>query len=209
MPRYRALVSTYASTELPKDWCTNTIYFDDGGVGTNAQNLATDIANLFATFRVLPATFNRVKCRLYDMSEPAPREIQAEATVVAATGGEIPGPREVALCLSYHAAVNKPRHRGRMYIGPIPFGQMSQRPLAGLIASLRDTLSTGLENIGGVDVDWCVFSRADSLAAGWSEALGGAPVFRPVKGGWVDDEWDTQRSRGLRLTARNVFTSDE
>jgi hypothetical protein len=33
-------------------------------------------------------------------------------------------------------------------------------------------------------------------------------VFEQVKGGWIDDEWDTVRSRGLRAIGRNAWTMD-
>jgi len=201
MPRYRALVSTYKSTEQAIDRITNTLYFDDQGFQTNALNLATDIANLFATYRSLPTGFNRVNCRMYDMAEPTPREIQGEFTNTTPTQSASPvAPREVALCLSYHSDRNLPRKRGRIYVGPWATGFMSERPQAASITSLQD-LRTGLANIGGTDVQWCIYSPTRSLP-------GQTPVFEQVKGGWIDDEWDTVRSRGLRAIGRNAWTME-
>jgi hypothetical protein len=204
MPRYRALVSTYKDTETPKDYITNTIYFDDQRVGTDAGNLAQDIATAFATWRVPPAGFNRVTVKMYDMAEPQPREIQAQRTVNMSPGPTASGPREVALCLSFHGERNLPRQRGRIYLGP--FQSTPERPpyIPEALA-----LAESLKGIGGLDVDWCVFSPTESKLQGWTDAAGGTPKFHAIKGGWCDNEWDTQRSRGLRATTRNTFTANE
>jgi len=184
------------------DKITNTVYFDDRGtVGTNPQNLATDIANLFATYRALPVGWDRVNVRLYDMAEPKPREIQGEFTNTTPTlGSTASGPREVALCLSFYAERNLPRNRGRIYIGPWNAGAMLERPTASLISSLN-SLRTGLANIGGTDVQWCVYSPSGTLP-------GATPAFKQVSAGWVDDEWDTVRSRGLRAINRGPWTME-
>jgi hypothetical protein len=201
MPRYRALVSTYKSTELSLDRITNTLYFDDKGATTNAGGLATDIANVFATYRTLPQGWDRVNVRLYDMAEPAPRQIQGEATNSATTQATTGvGPREVALCLSFRSDRNLPRKRGRIYIGPWQSNQLLERPQPSSIASLQ-TLRTSLANIGGPDVQWCIHSPTRSLP-------GQTPVFEQVKAGWVDDEWDTVRSRGLRALQRGAWTME-
>jgi hypothetical protein len=53
-----------------------------------------------------------------------------------------------------------------------------------------------LQDLGGVDVDWVVFSRTDGQA-------------RPVTNFWVDNEWDTVRARGLRSDTRILGTTSE
>jgi hypothetical protein len=201
MPRYRALVSTYKSDEMAIDRITNTVYFDDQGVTTDADGLAEDIANHFANYRPLPIGWNRVNCRLYDMAEPAPREIQGEFTATTTNqSGQANGPREVALCLSFYADRNLPRNRGRLYLGPWTPGHMSERPGADPIAWTVN-MRNGLANIGGVDVQWCVYSPTDSIGQA-------TPVFKQVSAGWADDEWDTVRSRGLRAISRNAWTME-
>jgi hypothetical protein len=203
MPRYRALVSTYKNTEMAIDKITNTIYFDDGGLGTNAGGLATDVANLFATYRALPTGFNRVNCRIYDMAEPTPREIQGEHTATITNFDSGVGPREVALCLSFYSGRNLPRNRGRIYIGPWSQAKMLERPGANTATDPLTSLSTlrqGLQNIGGLDVKWCVYSPSTPGTI--------ADKFKQVSAGWMDDEWDTQRSRGLRAVLRNAWEGE-
>jgi hypothetical protein len=49
-------------------------------------------------------------------------------------------------------------------------------------------------NLGGSDVDWIVWSRKNHTAT-------------KVQNYWVDDEWDTVRSRGLKRSTRQVATT--
>ena len=53
-----------------------------------------------------------------------------------------------------------------------------------------------LAALGGVDVDWSVWSKVDGQA-------------RAVTNWWIDDEWDTQRLRGLRGATRTEGTTTE
>jgi hypothetical protein len=201
MPRYRALVSTYKPAEQPRDRITNSLYFDDRGFNTNALTLATDLANIFGTYRTLPTGWTNVNVRLYDMAEPTPREIQAEFTKTnATTSVDAVGPREVACCLSFHGDRNLPRQRGRIYLGPWWAAQCQERPGAAMIANIM-ALKTSLANLGGIDVEWCVYSPTRSIGQA-------VPVFEQVQGGWIDDEWDTVRSRGLKAIGRNPWTME-
>jgi hypothetical protein len=43
-----------------------------------------------------------------------------------------------------------------------------------------------------LDTTWSVWSEANQTAS-------------PVRDGWVDDAWDTQRRRGLDSSARTTF----
>jgi hypothetical protein len=51
-----------------------------------------------------------------------------------------------------------------------------------------------LAGLGGLDVDWVVYSRVTDTA-------------RKVTNWWVDDAWDIQRRRGLRPTTRTEGTT--
>lgn len=209
MPAYvRALVSTYKSTELAIDRITNTVYFkntEDFPLPTDWTALAQDIANLFATYRTLPAGFDRVNVRCYSMEDPVPREIRGEHTQTVAAGqiGSNVGPREVALCLSFYADRNLPRNRGRIYIGPWEQTKMQERPAASTGTDPLTSLSLlhqGLQDIGATNIQWCVYSPRTSTDL--------SVAFKKVTAGWQDNEWDTQRSRGLRPTARYAWEGE-
>lgn len=198
----RVQVATYKLADLPIDWITNTVYFKKvgGDVGDpNWQEIAEDVAELFGTYRSKPAGYNTIRAKVYDMEDALPRPIVGEHVFDAtpyATGGNS-SPREVSLCLSFYAERNLPRNRGRIYIGP--WAGAVERPAAGDIAWLT-ALRTGLANIGGVNIEWCVYSPTTPGGLG--------AQFKQVSAGWIDNEWDTQRSRGLRATTRNPWTME-
>ena len=195
----RALVQTYKAGQLSIDYITNTVYFRRSAAGPditdpNFQTLAVDIANLFGTYRSLPSGYNRVTVKTYNMEDAKPRPIKGDATyLIPTTSTSESGPREVALCLSYWATRNLPRNRGRIYTGPWITG--TERPAPAAIALLQ-TLKQGLANIGGTDIQWCVYSPTTPGGLGLQ--------FKKVSGAWIDNEWDTIRSRGLRATTRDA-----
>lgn len=105
--------------------------------------------------------------------------------------------RELALCLSFYSGANRPRRRGRLYvplaaIGMTPSGVRPTSTPQNKVGALAPILA----NLGGVDVDWCVYSRADDQGY-------------PVSNWYVDDEWDIVRTRGLRPTTRITGTTSE
>jgi hypothetical protein len=205
MTEIRALVITRKATDLAIDHITNTLHFDTdspftwalpGVEALNETQLAVDLRNIFRA-RDHQASEMGVEVKMYDMQDAKPRAVRGHANWAASTGAfqGSPGPREVAMCLSFRGEANTKRTRGRIYIGPFKQLSCNQRP----DLTLRQTvlaLANGIANLGGVDIDWCVRSEtADQMV--------------PVKHAWVDDEWDTIRSRGLKATTRITSTHDE
>jgi hypothetical protein len=102
-------------------------------------------------------------------------------------------PNELALCLSYYASFNQPSRRGRLYIpkafisgtaGKVPTS--AQRDECGQFATaFGKSLPSGA--LWGV---WSSMNIAFTATTNW----------------FVDDEWDTVRSRGLRALNRTVGT---
>lgn len=197
MAQGRFQISYLPTGSPPRDASVNTFYLDtdfDGSINTDWDQLATDAANLFATHRVFPAA-GAVTCKVYRMSDAPPREPVSTKTATVtqvASGGA--GPREVAYCLSYYADRNTPSRRGRMYIGPWGKSEMSERPSFAndALHPLRK-LANGISGLGGVNVQWVQHSQKTG-------------EFHNVTNWWFDDEWDTQRSRGLRSTTRSTGT---
>lgn len=101
-------------------------------------------------------------------------------------------PREVAACLSFYGQQNQPSYRGRLYF-PWCFRPTGNNPVARPTQAQRDfvlTMADKLAAAGGAEWAWSVYSPKRQNFVGVTHA-------------WCDDEWDTQRRRGLRKTTRS------
>jgi hypothetical protein len=113
-------------------------------------------------------------------------------------------PAETALCLSFggQGALPEARRKGRIYIGPlsgVAIGSEGEgrysRPHPVLIQTVRLAAQELLNAEPGPDsLSWVVYSRA-------------AGATTDVQGGWIDNEWDTQRRRGRDATVRTPWPS--
>lgn len=205
MTEIRALVITRKETDLPRDHCTNTLYFDTDSPftwldeqieGIQETDLAVDLRDVFRN-RWFHTTGMGVEVKIYDMQDALPRRVRGHANWAAATGENsgASAPRDVACCLSFRGSANTKRTRGRIYVGPYTAAQANERPSTGVTDNLM-VLAQGIADLGGVNIDWCVRS-----------SFGNA--MHPVKHAWADNEWDTMRSRGLRATTRSTLALDE
>lgn len=189
MTIFRAQLGFFLDSALPRDVQLITPHY----TGTDAAGLASALkANLLALAGVGATTSFTVN--IYNAQGLPPHHPLA-TQVNSVTPGTSGGPREVCLCLSYYATLNQPRTRGRVYLpnGLINGGaQLGVRPTTTMRSAAlawKGALSTGLP-AGTV---WVVYSRKNDSTA-------------PVTNVWVNDEWDTVRSRGLRETARTLGT---
>lgn len=129
-------------------------------------------------------------------------------TVGARISGGEDYPQEAAVCCSFHASTTdvleedptgRPaaRRRGRFFFGPL--ASASENGSDGMVrvkAALIASLVTQMGNLAGSptdDVDMVVWSRKDG-------------VLRTVVGGHVDNEFDTQRRRGMKPSARTTWS---
>jgi hypothetical protein len=175
----------------------NVIYLEAGAGFVfdqpNYNQLADDLLGIFAGPGNLSLVLANAdtEVRIYDMADAIPRPVKAQRTKSFVPSGPS-GPREVACCLSYYSGRNLPSQRGRIYVGPFTQSEMAMRPPAGLRTEVKD-LGTYLSELGGVNVDWVQYSQKLNRAL-------------KVSNTWVDDEWDTQRRRGLKASTRQVAT---
>lgn len=194
MPVWRLQTSFAADSTLPRDFMTITPHFNDGGVGSDPQGLCDDLAAaLSGWINVGPE--REVKVTAYDAQGTVPVYPAGEAIVNTGVAPTSVMPREIALCLSFYSDRNIPRQRGRLYMPVNLFSTaaaLSVRPAGALQTKVGD-LAAIFADLGGVDVDWCVWSRTNAIAY-------------PITNWWVDDEWDVIRSRGLRSTTRTQGT---
>ncbi len=199
MPTHiRAQVEWQVGSALPRDKICITPHFRHqsilGGEGPEWQPLADDLAAAISTW---DQANNQVTVKLYDIGvTEKPNRPRAIAIVNPGNVAEAAQVREIALCLSFYGGPNAPHNRGRLYL-PAAFiqgtGQLAVRPTS----ANRDragTLAPALADLGGVDVDWIVWSPTRNAAT-------------RVENWWVDDEWDVQRRRGLQPSARTTGTT--
>lgn len=109
-------------------------------------------------------------------------------------------PTEVAMVLSFQgvkaAGFPQGRRRGRIFIGPLGSGVNGTdgRPTPTArtaIANAAATLKTDLAAPGGQH--WAVWSSVDGQSV-------------EIDNGWVDNAFDTQRRRGVQVTARTTWS---
>lgn len=182
MSIFKAAISFPADSALPRDELTITPHF----FGDNAQALANALkANLIAFPAVATKPF---KIKIYDAQKAPPSYpvATAEQTGAAPATG---APREICLCLSYYSTYNRPSYRGRLFLPALLFGgAQGTRPTTAqqnAVIGFRTVLSAGLP----ASHNWVVYSKTLGQSFGVTDV-------------WCDDEWDVQRSRGLRGTAR-------
>lgn len=145
----------------------------------------------FRYYSVNEATEDKTFIVLVDQAEPL--------------AGSEPLPEEVSLRLTAHGALSggatDRRRMGGFFIGggiPMALSEVVDgrtRPVAATHIALRTNARVLLD--------------ASDAAAGWSWVIR-SPTYHanfPVVGGWVDNAWDTIRSRGPASTARNSWTA--
>lgn len=188
----RMQVSTYLdATTLAKDAITNTLYFNVTQVGEpDYQALVNDLWTIFST---RPWVTGRIlDVRAYNMDDAKPRPVKGSKRAVT-TGTIANGPPQIALCLSYYADRNLPRQRGRIYLGP--WSSPDRAPSTTITTNLM-TLAPALAGLGGVNVDWSL----------WSPTTG---QHTRINHAWVDDSWDVIRSRKIApLNPRRTWEGD-
>ena len=189
--------TVWSDSLLPRDGVNiNPVINTTAGV-TDAETLVNDWMVAFKGWASAVAT-SQITVKAYDVSRPKPNYPLFERTDNPGVAQPSTTVRELSLCLSFYAGNNVKRRRGRLYL---PANWMSStsnvtvRPGAAIIGKAAELVPL-LTALGGVDVDWSVWSSVDGSA-------------RAVTDWWVDNEWDIQRRRGLRGSSRTEGTTTE
>lgn len=202
---------------LPVDESMNTWHF-----WSEATDRLDDVALVTDALRIFYQTIDGLlssrlagtaSIKTYDLFDIVPRPpIDTFAfTFTPDTGPDLPS--ECAICLSFRgpslAGAIPARNRGRIYLGPLSSATVDSSigdvivdsGVRGAIASAADTMRTGL--LAGT-ATWAVFSPTIAGAGPWTMlTLAQATAF--VERGYVDDAFDTVRSRGAAPNARTAF----
>lgn len=207
---------------LPEDVAQNTWHFVTVGdtdftlalpwLGTFYDTLATNLSGAFSR------TADAVTHKVYDLEQAPPNPPVWTATDTLPAKGASNGnmPSEVAIVGSFQApvlpGVVQARRRGRVYIGPLALDlSLSDYsvPPAAFVTTVAGAFGALLASSDASSLcKWAVFSP--TIAGGFYDPGGSGPpnvvgAVAPVDNGWVDNEWDTQRRRGLGATSRTTF----
>lgn len=211
MPLLKAQVVLPYTSNLPADVVTNTLFFDNQS-GTDPELIEVVMQAHLLTFYT--AIYNAIafqgyinranaEVRWYDMTDPEPRipnvlplDLTAATTVSSDT------PAEVSIVLAFHAQPisggNQARRRGRIYLGGFSGGLTvasssgPPRVSSAAMTAIANAAELLLTNSQTANCPWVVFSPTAGTNA-------------EVVGGWIDNEPDTQRRRGVGSTVRQVW----
>jgi len=214
VPVYRIDAVMPYSTFIPRDVTVNTFHVECASMGTTELNT---IHGAIEGFYVNSYGGASVSSRMNDYVS---RATNASTVVTRQVG--VPGapldewsftlddsayapclPFEVAVCLSYNSlvpGVPRGRSRGRIYIGPLNYGagtittssSVPPTPATSFMDCLAEAASTLHGALSSYGIDWGVYSRVDE-------------VLYPITGGYIDNEFDTQRRRQVDATARTTW----
>jgi hypothetical protein len=203
MPIVRAQVRIPAVSGVPEDTCINTWHFTM--TATEEGDLAEVKADLVTFYEALDTyksplqLWTSTRIRFYDLSDPEPRVPFSESGLALTGASGTATAREVAICLSFRgelvSGTNPANRRGRIYFGPCSTNVIGTD---GRITSSVVTAFAGaggqllLDSGGSSNYAWIVYSP--TTGQGY-----------PVVAGWVDNEIDIQRRRGMQATVRTAF----
>lgn len=232
---------------LPKDQFVTTFHFVGSAGAATVDGAQSCVARIRQFYEVAAGSGGAISSflspyiadvrtvKVYDEASAKPRIPMVVGHYTGPThgSGQCLAPA-TALCLSYFSVRNAPRHRGRIYLGPLKINAMSgstDRPSAQFMAEIvaagtrladagdvAESLSDLSFLVGGppisgppVPVNWAVRSGvgAGTQPTKKHPTIPNAPVvtYELVNGGWVDDEWDGQSRRRLAAIGRTSWVA--
>lgn len=207
-------------TGIPADNVVNSWHFFTaaGVLGPNDYDNVRDMLKDFFTKSYTKSGVSKLSLAAYIPTSTITSTALVRAYILGTTPGAPPDytssftapagsassalPAEVALCLSYQAAlednVNQARRRNRKYIGPFASNALGTngRPSPGLIDTMTLAAREMLQAAqASVTWEWVGYSKTN--AGSWE-----------IDNGWVDNAWDTQRRRGPVGSSRQPWADN-
>lgn len=163
--------------------------------GPDWQTLANDLRTAIDGWTV---SAGATKVQLYELKAGPSGPPKAVSELNPTAYRDTFGPPQAAIALSYFGSQNVKRKRGRLYIPPaltgITSAQFGSKLVPAAIRTKVGALVPIFSGLGGLTVDWIVWSRVSQSAS-------------KVTDWWVDDSWDVIRSRKIAGTARSTGTT--
>jgi hypothetical protein len=208
------------ATGLPEDVIVNTFIFKNqnqaGPLGGNAQERASNAVKAFfidnaaaegpfagaignSIMGLMANNVSTWQQKVYDLGLPPggrPPVVFDLTSQMVPRSQAAKYPSEVAIVLSLQTPIIGRRGKGRVYLGPWTTSVGSDVPGGvGVNESVRKRICAQASRLAlgnGQDMEWAVWSTTRSQMA-------------RVVGGWVDDDFDTQRRRGLTSSFRTKW----
>lgn len=204
MPIIRAQVEVPAVSTVSEDEVTNTWHFTTTGWTTTIRDALVAALALFYegcdNYKSNQQKWQDARVKFFDLSEPEPRiplDDESLGLTSAPTGSVLPPELSVVVSFrgDYVSGFSQARRRGRIYFGPLLAGSVGTDGRLSATAGgvIRDAASSLLAaSDAASDWAWVVYSPTGDQSY-------------PVVEGWVDNDFDVQRGRGLKATARYLF----
>lgn len=220
----RAKVTVPHGTGLPSLAVVNTwslMSFDPASREGAADDFTTALTTFYTTLKANLASYmswNEGTIEYVDLGDAKPRvPFQTDALnlgTLSSAGEDMPP--EVAICLSFRGAtgsgLNAKRRRGRIYVGPL---QLNSAEHYVVPTSLVDGVANAASVfMGATYFKWAVHSPSTFHGVPYGESIKDYPdeipsalddSFVEVVSHWVDNEFDTQRRRGVPATYRKTL----
>lgn len=205
---FRVLATFERSSEMPEDQVVNSWAFRNDGIPGDLETLGNEIQRVLDAFyfgevsagqsigAYMSPDLTALNYRVYDLGQAPPREPlivpSLDFNIISAGS---PLVEEAAVVMSMKSDGNGKRDRGRLYLGPL-------RTSAVQAVDGRTRVSTAFRNVIAdratdviqttENVTWTFVSQADAAA-------------KVVTRGYIDNAFDTQRSRGIEADTRLLF----
>lgn len=204
MALVRVQVLVPAASGVTADNVQNTFHFSTVDLSTTVRDSIlsglNDAYEQIDNWKSSDFTWIAARAKFYDLGDPEPRAPIWDMlmTLTSAPAGTS-APHELAVCMSYEAdpisGQSQARRRGRVYLGPVNTGPIST---SGRISS------TAQQDFADFGSTLLAASVADS---GWNWVVysPSAGEAYTVSSGWVDNDFDIQRRRGIKASQRINF----
>jgi hypothetical protein len=202
MANYYVQCSLLATTGESADTNVTSFAFTKAGTldSGDAAYVAGHMTTFWAAIRTAGALLGRAQnahvLKIYNAVTTTPNYPLDERTFnLAVAPGAVQLPLEVQLCISYAndsaIVVPRARRRGRIYItGHTTANNVVGRPAAGIQTGVATAFRDLVEAFDtDPEFELCIWSRANAS-------------LYPIERVYVDNEWDTMRSRGGKSTSR-------
>lgn len=210
----RAQVSLPNGDTIPSDAAVNVWHFESFAVDrlVSAGAIVAELNNFYLAIDGLMSgkLSGELLIKVYDLSDSTPRAPILEYVGSFTPGVAAPLPHECAICLSYSGPVASGtpagRRKGRIFLGPWTIATLDDGTGDAIVdagaagAILAAAVAFG-EAGSGSTYRWSVFSPTAAGTPPWTTVELAAGTL-PVTDVYVDDAFDTVRSRGAAALNR-------